>query len=323
MNVRNKKPIFVVGRPHSGNTMVSSILGKSDNLFSFIDEDVFFEKLPKYRYLKSDSKREIRKDIIKSTQPHIEESILESIEKRMNHDINDKDDIVDYYLTLKNLISQRKGFNRWAQKATSYIFAIEEIIDILPDSKFIFMVRNPFDIAASLKRRGGKNTWVRMVWGWNKGVRKGLKLRSSNPDKFLLVKYEDVILNPKCSIKKVCNFLGISFENSLLDINHVNRSEEPHVMESSYSGISKSRMLYFSDVLNYDEIRSINLLVDDTIFDDLYPHINIKDKGNMHSLIFELVNIIYTSTIYTIRDNITLLLDDPHRYTHRMLSRLK
>jgi hypothetical protein len=40
---------------------------------------------------------------------------------------------------------------------------------------------------------------------------------SANPDRYLFIQYEDLVLNPIVEFRRVTNFLGVSFQEAMLD----------------------------------------------------------------------------------------------------------
>jgi hypothetical protein len=184
---------------------------------------------------------------------------------------------VQVYARAKEILTEREGTHRWAQKATSYIFSVDTILDAFPQAKFLFPVRNPLDIAASKKRRGTWSSVGRMVWGWNKGVARGLMLQRRYPDQFLVFRYEDICVSPKEEVEKVCAFLGVKFSNLYGNISHVNKSEDKHSIDINSRGVDSSRVFYYKDVLGERQEMGVRILASSDIITRLYSDLPSTD----------------------------------------------
>ncbi|MFH1161141.1 MAG: sulfotransferase domain-containing protein [bacterium] len=52
---------------------------------------------------------------------------------------------------------------------------------------------------------------------WKYVARRFLKYQKSYPDRFHLIRYEDLVTQPELSVRKLTEFLGISYESSVFD----------------------------------------------------------------------------------------------------------
>jgi hypothetical protein len=173
------------------------------------------------------------------------------------------------YAQGKNVIAASDGASRWAQKATSYIYYVDDILEAFPSARLVFLLRNPVDIAASLKRRGEWHRVLRMIWGWNVGIR--IAQRWSDDERVRLVRYEDLVRTPEPELCAVCTFAGLTFDDAMLDVPHVNRSETPFNTDSDTTGINDSRVHYYRDVLSPEEEAVVRHWVDGENFRAAYP----------------------------------------------------
>jgi hypothetical protein len=165
------------------------------------------------------------------------------------------------------------GHERWAQKATSYIFYVDDILRAFPRAQLIFMLRNPFDIAASLKTRGQRADIVRAVLAWNRGVRRAVAFGSREPERFLVAQYEAVVASDDLAMRRIMKFLGLDLEPQQLEIPHVNRSESQYILTSDSLGMTGNRIYYYTDVLDTAEIKIVNHFVDHEVLRESYPEL--------------------------------------------------
>jgi len=104
-------------------------------------------------------------------------------------------------------------------KTPRYYLIIAEIAQAFPESKFIFLFRNPLDVFASIC-----NTWHRGILyldNYNKmdlniGPVKLFEGYELLKDKAITAHYEDLAKNPKEEIKNICRYLGVEFEEEMV-----------------------------------------------------------------------------------------------------------
>jgi len=154
-----------------------------------------------------------------------------------------------YARGMAHLASQH-GATRWAQKATSYVFHVDAILDAFPQARLVFLARNPLDLAASTNRRNASGAKLLcMVWGWNRGMRLAREHQQAYPERFLLVRYEDLTRQPRAVLERIFDFADLAFDPAYLQVDHVNRSETPYNDASRQCGINASRVFYLARVL--------------------------------------------------------------------------
>tara|TARA_B100000029_G_scaffold382594_1_gene377902 strand:- start:556 stop:1920 length:1365 start_codon:yes stop_codon:yes gene_type:complete len=126
-NLKNINPIFIIGLPRSGSTLVETMLTSSeDKVYSFGESSIFnvafIEQLNKAIFDKNFS--------IKNYSPSIDvKKISENITENYNKFIN-----------LSN-----NEFNSIVDKSLENFFNIEVILKVFPNAKFIHCKRNLYD----------------------------------------------------------------------------------------------------------------------------------------------------------------------------------
>ncbi|WP_423824337.1 sulfotransferase [Salinibacter ruber] len=146
----HSRPTYIIGRQHCGNTMLATMLWHHPDLYAFTNEGNFFEHVESIRSRGRQSQiQNIAHEILRSDGSGIELSEIISC-LREQEGLN----AFDRYIAGKDIVAAKQGASRWVQKATSYVFQVESILQAFPDAKLLFLVRNPLDLAASVKRRG-------------------------------------------------------------------------------------------------------------------------------------------------------------------------
>lgn len=119
-----------------------------------------------------------------------------------------------------------------AAKAPNSEFFYEIYQDWLKnfDLKFVHMVRNPFDVIASLKKssyhenmRAFQDVIELQSKNWQRSASIGLARGIINPENYLIIQYEKFVDDPISYTKAICSFLGVEFEEERM-LNRVDYS---------------------------------------------------------------------------------------------------
>ena len=130
------------------------------------------------------------------------------------------------------------------EQTPGYVFYIKEILNLFPRAKIINMVRDPRDILLSQKHRwkrrypGKKSrllglairTWmnyhpVSTSCLWNAAMKTAYNFndhRRIHPARF-----EDVLERPENEVRKICEFIGITYDRSMLKVPMIGSSLVP------------------------------------------------------------------------------------------------
>jgi len=100
------------------------------------------------------------------------------------------------------------------------IFFAKELIELLPEAKIIHIYRNPRDAIASFSSQRWCPSDRKEAAVWYKAmIKHWLSIRNDLPSRSChQLKFEDLIKYPAARIKELCEFIGLPFEDSLLDI---------------------------------------------------------------------------------------------------------
>jgi hypothetical protein len=132
---------------------------------------------------------------------------------------------IDSFFTRYRL---RAGKRRWAEKTPGNIRRIDYLFRLFPRSQFIHMIRDPRDVYCSILAKREKDpkfaSWTvqKMATRWVECIESGLPWRQE-PERYLEVRYEDLITDPKRTMGGVLAFLHEPWNERVLD-----SSNEPH-----------------------------------------------------------------------------------------------
>jgi hypothetical protein len=110
------------------------------------------------------------------------------------------------------------GKTRFADKTPSYVLNVGLLAATFPEARFVHMIRDGRDVALSyLDTDFGSRTLGQAALYWDRFVRAG-RLAGSRlgPDRYLEIRYEDLVAEPEPVLKELCAFVGLDFDERML-----------------------------------------------------------------------------------------------------------
>lgn len=222
------KHIVIGGQQRSGTSLVRAIIG-SHSRFSIFQWDLTF--WPKFseiyagRHLSLTQKRQLIFDVLnheKVKQTDVKFEILD-FNTILNNPTSSEDFFYTFYTHFLTLYLQKTNGDICGIKTPENEFYSIKILTEFPLTKFIHVVRNPLDVAVSLKEAktkwwGGKINYNSHIRLWNKSAEIAKENLKRYPNNYFVIKYEDIIEKPVDSVKQICSFLEIQFEKEMLEM---------------------------------------------------------------------------------------------------------
>jgi hypothetical protein len=119
----------------------------------------------------------------------------------------------DFY----SLYAEKHGKIRYGDKTPMYCQHMPEIQSLLPEARFIHIIRDGRDVALSLRKAWfapGRDMTTLAAY-WSELVRTTQKAGASMR-KYLEVRYEAIVNNPERVLKSICEFIRLDFSPSML-----------------------------------------------------------------------------------------------------------
>jgi hypothetical protein len=112
---------------------------------------------------------------------------------------------------------RRSGKARCGDKTPDYIAIVPQLAALYPEARFIHLIRDGHDVAMSLIELGWGQAYQGARFEWTRAVRCGLAYRrSALGERILDVRYEDLVRDPEATMRRVCAFIGETFEPAML-----------------------------------------------------------------------------------------------------------
>jgi hypothetical protein len=116
--------------------------------------------------------------------------------------------------------AERQGKPRWGDQTGLLERYADGVLDAYPGSRMIQMLRDPRDrYEASLRMwPAGKARAGGAVARWRSSVAAGERNLRRHPDRYRLLRYEDLVADPEAVVSEACDFVGVQFEPAMLAI---------------------------------------------------------------------------------------------------------
>jgi hypothetical protein len=202
-----KEPVFIVGMPRSGTTLIQGILCNTGEYFPMPETHFFVRAtygLPKENLSKKDRKR-IQHKLLKKSRIKLDPELPEYLTTQK--------DIFEHVIDQFN----PEGTGTFLEKTPRHVFFYSKIREHYPDAKFICMIREPKNVISSQLTNSPKEnkSVIRLSLLYKKISEAILKIKYNN--NVFLIKYEDLTAETEQILRNTCKFLNIAFDSKLLD----------------------------------------------------------------------------------------------------------
>jgi hypothetical protein len=223
-----QNPVFIIGCPRSGTTLLQSLLATQKDIFSF-RETHFFSILinhidyDKNNFIKSNSLDAFLENLFHCMAMEIPPSIrtkLEFMAESGKLDVKRLFEIVIYpFLRYKTNNSKEITRIRWIEKTPSHFRSLKIIRSFYPDARFVCIIRHPVPVVLSRKCHlpsDKKLAIATLANQWNEMVDTVENFKTKHPEQIIFIRYEDLVANVIESLRSLTEFLNITYDKDRL-----------------------------------------------------------------------------------------------------------
>jgi hypothetical protein len=214
------RPFFVLGAPRSGTSLLSRMLD-SHPAIAVPDEtkivDTFLPLLPAYGDLREPARlRRLVEDILgwrwvrRLPDPPNADAVLPRVARP---------DLGAVFAAVLDAWAAGQGKARWGEKTPSNLYFWPQIAVWFPDAAVVHILRDGRDVAVSqIRAPFGPKTIPAAArrWVYFVGAIRALRERMA-PDRYVEVRYEDLLAEPEATMATVLRILGEPFAPAMLD----------------------------------------------------------------------------------------------------------
>lgn len=227
-------PVFICGSMKSGTTLLCRLLDSHPDLLA-VPADLYF-----YRLINRWDKTQFKEVVIYWIQRLVNPSGLEPFwffgkqEETFKVFISYLDYFINrlgknpmysavmtFYILNALLSSAWTPKKYWIEKTPHNEVDAQKIAKLFPNAKFIHILRDPLSNIVSLKKLDMYMNWKGSALDHARVIRKLFGSAKSNVEvlgenRYLIVKYEDLVKDPSAIMHRISGFLNISFNEILL-----------------------------------------------------------------------------------------------------------
>ncbi len=211
------RPIFIVGCPRSGTTLVQCILSVSSQAFSLPETHFFSWVLPAihaqpHSLIRPDQLHLLRQTFETESGLKLPDDFWNAVRGRA--ELTAKDlfvEIVEYH-------RPRDGL-RAIEKTPRHVLQLDVIGTAFPDALFVEVVRDPIDVASSLLGVPFESSRSVLSYAqrWAESIHAARVYRRAQPGRLWTVCYENLVAAPEAAVRQLCEFVDLAYEPRMLE----------------------------------------------------------------------------------------------------------
>ncbi len=201
MSEGTRGPIFIVGAMGSGTTLLRLVLDSHPNI-AVPQETGFMRAYDAHRYtpFKASGRGWM---------------------KRLGWSDEERDELLrDLYDRMFMRYAEKHGKRRWGEKTPLHTWHVDDMARLFPDAQFIGVIRHPSASVASNMTRF-RLLLTRTRAHWNRYTGEIARQAARHQDRFALIRYEDLVLDPEPVLRELLDWLGEPWSDAVLQHHEV------------------------------------------------------------------------------------------------------
>jgi hypothetical protein len=163
--------------------------------------------------------------------------------------------------------AKRRGCKRYGFKLN--IPSVSNAFEMFPESKLVYIVRDPRDVVASHIRQGFKRSIKEICIAWCNYLKCFTKFESEHTKSGVVIRYEDLVENPKKVLPSVLGFLELTEEKAIFDFKNSKAGVHIHGhpnLENLRKGFFTTSVERWKNELDRYQISEIETLCGNAMF---------------------------------------------------------
>ncbi|MBB6350532.1 sulfotransferase family protein [Nonomuraea muscovyensis] len=289
------RPVFVVGCPRSGTTMLQLMLHSHPRI-AVPPETRFL--IPAYM-----RRRTFGDMRLAQRRRALAEWVAGDRTTKFKELKIDQDDYVRQAVegpgslgsvlgTTFRMYADRFDKARWGDKRPSYVKQVDYLLRMFPDAQFIHLIRDGRDCVSSLKEMPWyTHNSFHAVSTWAEAIDAGVRLRKTMPeDSYYELRYEDLTDDPSTELKKLCLFLEEDFDPAMVSPREAAAvAVPPHKVwhSNTHGDVTRSRVGSWANRLDAWEISLCEQVLGERLEANGYELTGAPPASKAHLAIFQ------------------------------------
>ncbi|MCI5121319.1 MAG: sulfotransferase [Candidatus Electrothrix sp. AUS4] len=228
-------PIFIVGSPRSGTTLLYHMLSSSGGFANYRAETHLFNLIaPYFGNLKNVNNKQ--KLLLFWTQSHFfQRSNLDPKKFIKDIDMNCLN-YGDFLSLFMDSIAANQNVSRWAECTPTHLLYMNKIKKEIPNAKFIHIIRDGRDVALSLSKLQWGNSMPLLInnrliscaLSWRYLINKGKKNGKYLGNNYIEINFETLVTKPKQVLKKLSDYIEYDLDYSTIQAKSIGSVKAPN-----------------------------------------------------------------------------------------------
>lgn len=265
---RSTAPVFVVGCPRSGTTVLYHMLLSAGGFANYRSEtNVFNLLLPRFGRLRSAADRKALLDVwLKSILFRVSGLDPGEISAKI---ISDCHSGGDFLRIVMREIARNQGVARWADCTPEHLLYMQEIKREIPDAIFIHIIRDGRNVALSYVKQGWAHPlrWdhndrlgvAGLYWEWL--IREGREQAKHLGTDYREVRFEALVAKPEETLAELGSFIDHDLDYERIQLAGIGAVSEPNTSFSAETGALFDPVDRWKSKLTAEEIAAFEGLV--------------------------------------------------------------
>lgn len=212
-------PFFIVGFQRSGTTLLRLMLDNHPDVAIPLDTvglwARYAARLVDYGNLAEPADRDrLIDDLLQEERIRLWEAELTP---EVVRDALEGEDFPAIMAAFHSAYAASRGKKRWGDKDPGNMHRIQVLNAWFPDARFIHIIRDGRDACLShLKQSFGYGDVLECAVGWQEEVQWVRRMGEILGERYLELRYEDLVKEPEPELRRLCTFLGIAYDPQML-----------------------------------------------------------------------------------------------------------
>lgn len=296
---RGRAPVFVVGSPRSGTTLLYHMLLSAGNFAVYRTESNVLNVLePRFGDLSVARNRRRLLDAWLGSRLFTASGLdQQSISKTIMGECRNGG---DFLRILMSQIAQKQGVERWADTTPEHLLYLRRIKETIPDALVLHVIRDGRDVALSSDKLG----YVRRLWWdrspstmaaglyWQWMVTRGRQDGGALGGDYHEVHFEDLVRNPQETLTRVGGFIAQDLDYGQIrkaGIGSVSQPNTSFIDETGFNPIER-----WKDRYPKKDLAMFEALVGNTLLENGYE-LAVSGNGAAGRARVNMMSAAYTS----------------------------
>jgi hypothetical protein len=258
-----RPPLFIVGAPRSGTSLLRNLVRACKGVYMPPDETQFFPAY--FEKAAGQSTSSSLASFVDGTafSTHMRDRGIWPSQEELLEIFKDPAPELAIPKLMRYLAKgeQQASFALWGDKTPKYIYFLDVFRKAFPGMRVLFVVRDPRDAVLSMREAWGRSL-IRGATAWSDAARIALtEANDQAASDVMVVHYEELALDPKPVMARVADWLDVEFSAEAID----NYSGEEEWGAVDNEGVVNTSVGRYSAVLSNAEVE----LIESTVFGEM------------------------------------------------------